>query len=271
MKKADSILLLIVAVVVISAYQSGISSKTTFIVPDLASLRLEPVYASLGPFLVLTAGIASGCDSISPLQVNKAYSTEKLRVDIVGHNFTDAGGFQMCTADVRSSQAHIPIDVDWLQKGEKDVVFILSGKENIYKLSFNNYKIKLIPYDVINVVSKESTYSQNNTPLTQEIKYYPSDVALLSVFKLRSRAPSELRQDPVYDYVIGDYRPALRDFAKVMDLIPAENVYAGFPQSEENDTLFVVVKNLSQADLAKLEGYGMDLPNQLGVIVRISQ
>ncbi len=207
-----------------------------FVVPESVTLLFDRYQHEGKPALILVGGAGGGCDSISGLEITETYSSDELLVNVLGYNFTDGGfgsfiGGYGCTADVRFSEAQVNLDLEWLKSGKKQLTVILKGEQNTYNLFYENYTLAVIPNNAINVISKtdRSFYS---TLSSLKILLPPADVAYL-------RVPYLL---PEYKSPIKDYRAELREFAQAKGLIPAEQVYPGFPQ-EKYDRLYVVSPN----------------------------
>lgn len=235
---------LIFALLIITAFIGGFLyvlnweiSKTKFIVPESATLVLGQ--SNEIPAITLIGGAYGGCDSASDLGIIKSQSADQLTVKIEGYDLIVYRGFDGCTTDVRSVEAQIDIDVDWLKTGVKKLVVTLSGKENTYQLAYINYTLKVIPKNVINVISSSSIWplTLNKPPISLELLLPPPDVAYLRIPYLLSGYPPTK-----------DYRLQLREFAKANGLIPAEQVYPSFPQAE-HDRLYVVSLNGTFVDI----------------------
>lgn len=200
------------------------------------------------PVLVLSAVAGGGCDSASDLETEEVLSGNTLTVHIKGYRFTKGAG-EVCIGVVLESRVKVGMDPGWLkQSGDKEVIFKLDGRDNKYKISYNNYRVTLSGIQTTNVITNRPGYNPSESPIALEMILYPIDVAVLY---LAGSVSSEK-----------DYRPAMRDFARTKGLIPAEEVYFGLEQNEKNQ-FYVVIKNRSMPEpnqgesLGELSGEGV--------------
>ncbi|MDO8513648.1 MAG: hypothetical protein Q7S37_04045 [bacterium] len=250
-----SLLILVVVTIGILLFVWYKSARDSGLVtPEKVSLYLETSVENGEkiPILVLSTVTGGGCDSASDLQTKETFSGNELLVEILGYNFTKGSG-EVCPAVILESQTKVKLASNWLKdNGEKEIVFKLKGKENIYKLSYSQYQVTLTRVQATNVISSDRGKNIPSTSETLRTTLYPNDVAILY---LSGSVDSEK-----------DYRVALSKFAQEKGFIPAEQIYPTLLQTKKN-WLYVVIKSRSIPEPNSSESLGK-LPNE-GVDVNL--
>ncbi len=265
MTKKIIIAIVLVVLIVIGTIFFVNRNNINLPIPQLTGELTVPEYVSVFlsssvennkrmPVLVLSAVAGGGCDSASDLETQKSLSGDTLVIDIKGYKFKKGTG-KICPLLIVESQAKITVDLDWLkQNGDKEIIFKLSGQNNRYKISYNNYQVALSEIQATNVITDRPLYNPSETSTALRMTLYPIDVA---VMYLEGSVLSKK-----------DYRPAMRDFARSKGFTPAEEIYSGLEQNEKTQ-FYVVLKNRSMPEQNRSEWLG-ELPGEgLGVYLKL--
>ncbi|MBU3999760.1 hypothetical protein KKG29_01095 [Patescibacteria group bacterium] len=265
MTKKIFIIIVILAMVVIGAIIFANRNNIKSPLPPLTGELTVPEYVSVFlassvennervPVLILSAVAGGGCDSASDLETRKSLNGDTLVVDIKGYKFTKGSG-EVCPAVILESRAKVSVDPGWLKQNEdKEIIFKLGGQDNRYKISYSKYQVTLSGIQATNVITNRPGYNPSETPITLEMTLYPTDVAIMYLAGSVSSAK--------------DYRPAMRDFARAKEFIPAEEVYSGLEQNEKSQ-FYVVLRDHPMPEPNRGESLG-ELPGE-GVGVYLKQ